>query len=290
MAGLSPAKVACLQAVFALFTQTGNDQFLRFGKRMTNLTLPDGTDGHRNTNQEVSNAIAVVRGIFQVNAEYTLEMAEAAAKACKTVWPDSSFPNLDPKFVFMLANHYSNKKPRIPSSYYRGFLVYLTELVGNNPSLKLTREHEEDDYDYDVEKFDVILQIAFDKAQEVYGEYGLSTTGPCGGDDYIRGGIESNWILSQVKDAMNSIKAETNRTIESEREALTQFESLVSELVIQSGKTVPNAFTHVCNQHTSHTRQTLETLKLNCETLSQFVDGSIDIINGTDRRDPDAME
>ncbi|KAK4207833.1 hypothetical protein QBC37DRAFT_405838 [Rhypophila decipiens] len=87
------------------------------------------------------------------------------------------------------------------------------------------------------------------------------------------------------QDAMDSIKTESERKIESEKQALGHFESLAHELAGQSGHTGPNVLTQICEMYTSRTRETLETLKSNYEALSQLFDGSINIIKGPDSKD-----
>ncbi|KAK4207835.1 hypothetical protein QBC37DRAFT_379692 [Rhypophila decipiens] len=262
-----PAKIACLTAAIGLFNWKEDDkQFLPLIDATMNSDKPARPE------PTMTKAVRLVRDIFAGHeGTYTLEEAEAAVEACKIVWPDAAFPKLDPELIVMLANS-DHRGLKIPDSYFRGFLVLLADKTKQIPS-RLFRKHE---------IFNKLHSAAWIKTKQVYGTHDLVAPVP---DCYIRGGIPSNWILHHVKEAMDSIKAASDKTIESEKQALSQYDSLISEMLYRIGEYEGDSdIRDYYGRNRARTEKTLDTLKFNYDTLSQLITGSVNIIKGGDSK------
>ncbi|KAM7219227.1 hypothetical protein V8F06_005396, partial [Rhypophila decipiens] len=276
MPALPPAKVACLKAAVRLSKETNDHQFLRLGTEISDrpLVLAHG----RPAKEDMKLVMKKVRDIFGAPSYYFLSDAGRAVKACKTIWSDSAFPELDPDVLYMLAKSKSYTKYSIPDSHYRSFLVFLSSLAKNTNDLKQEMSPDESGFTFDEYKFPEMIEIAFDQAEQVLGKHH-----PDGAEDYyMYGGITSNRVLRYVKEVMGSIAVESNKVIEAGKEELEQFDILTSELLPCDDSPELVAVEQVREMHLSQTHDMLETLKTNFETLAQFLDGAITIIRGRD--------
>ncbi|KAM7203915.1 hypothetical protein V8F33_001886 [Rhypophila sp. PSN 637] len=277
MPALAPAKVACLKAAVRLSKETNDHQFLRLGTEISDrpLVLVHG----RPAKENMKRVMKKVRDIFGAPSPYFfLNDAEEAVEACKTIWSDSAFPELDPDVLYMLAKSKSYTKHSIPDLHYRSFLVFLSSLAKNTNDLKQEMSADESGFTFDEYKFAEMIESAVDQAEQVLGRHH-----PDGAeDDYMYGGITSNRVLRYVKEVMGSIAAESNKVIEAGKGELEQFDILTSELLPCDDSPELVAVEQVREMHLSQTHDMIETLKMNYETLAQFLDGAITIIRGRD--------
>ncbi|KAM7203916.1 hypothetical protein V8F33_001887 [Rhypophila sp. PSN 637] len=264
------AKIACLTAAIGLSNwKKDEEQFLPLIDATMNSNKPARPE------PTMTKAVELVRNIFADHGGmYTIEKAEEAAEACKIVWPDAAFPELDPELIVMLANT-DHEEPIIPDSHFRGFLVLLADEV---KQMQIPLESLLFGGQSGHEIFKQIRSAAWNKTKQVYGTHDLVAPVP---DCYIRGGISSNWILHHVKEAMDSIKAASDKIIESEKQALNQHHSLINQMLYRIGEYEGDSdIRDYYGRNKARTEKTLDTLKFNYDKLSQLITGSVNIIKG----------
>lgn len=192
------------------------------------------------------------------------------------MWPGDAFIKLDRKVICTIANARYAAKGRIPPSYFRAFLIAFCELAEENPDYRI------DEYfnsTYLTEVYEMI-DDAFANAQAVLGSCQGSESRLLGAGEYEIGKKMSGQILGQIKQISDSITADADKIIESEKEAFQGLESLVSQVCKSTephGNDSSNVLREICEFSMSRSCESLETLKAKAQAMSKFLEGSIEI-------------